>query len=122
MEVDGSVLRKLWFQLGVGILLLLLIIILFLEVKWLFNPIIIIARTIFIPLLISGVIYYITVPLQVLLERFKVPRWGSIGIIFLTIAIVIFIAVLIVGPPITLEVNNLIENGPAIIQSTNVFP
>lgn len=114
-------LRKLWFQLGVGILLLLLIIILFLEVKWLFNPIIIIARTIFIPLLISGVIYYITVPLQVLLERFKVPRWGSIGIIFLTIAIVIFIAVLIVGPPITLEVNNLIENGPAIIQSTNVF-
>ena len=55
--------RKLWFQLGVGILLTLLIIKFIVEVEWIFSPVLIVLQTIFIPLLISGVLFYITVPL-----------------------------------------------------------
>lgn len=111
--------RKLWFQVGIGILLGLFIIKYFIEVKWIFSPLLIVAKTIFIPLLIGGVLFYITVPIQTILENRKVPRWGSMIIIFLMIAGFIWVAVSIVGPPITEQVNNLIENSPAIILETN---
>jgi len=59
--------RKLWFQLGIGILLALLIIKYFSEVSWIVIPIILTLSTIFIPLLVSGVLFYLTVPIQTLL-------------------------------------------------------
>ena len=71
--------KKLWFQVGIGLLIALLIIKYFVEIHWIFNPIVIIFKTIFIPLLLGGVLYYITEPLQRLLEKRGVPRWGSIS-------------------------------------------
>ena len=70
--------KKLWFQVGAGILLTLLIIKYFMEIKGIFTPLVIVAQAIFIPLLLGGVLYYITEPIQRFLERRKVPRWGSI--------------------------------------------
>ncbi len=69
--------RKLWFQLGVGILLTLIIIKFFTEVNWIFTPILIILQTIFIPLLVSGVLFYITVPIQTFLEKAKGTKMGK---------------------------------------------
>ena len=113
--------RKLWFQLGIGILLALLIIKYFSEVSWIVNPIIVILSTIFIPLLVSGVLFYLTVPIQTFLEKRKVPRWGSILIIFFIIIGFVWAAIAIVGPPITKQINNLIENAPLIIREANNF-
>lgn len=56
--------KKLWFQTGVGILLALLIVKYFLEIKHLFYPVVIIASAIFTPLLLGGILYYITEPIQ----------------------------------------------------------
>jgi len=113
--------RKLWFQVGVGILLSLLIIKFVVEVNWVFSPILVVLQTIFIPLLLSGVLFYIAVPIQTFLENKKVPRWGSISIIFLLLIAVIWVAIAIVGPPITEQVNNLIINAPMIVQEVNQF-
>ena len=107
--------RKLWFQWGVGILLLIFIIKFMVEINWIFSPILIILETIFVPLLISGVLFYLTVPLQTLLEKFKFPRWSSIIIIFLLLIALLWAAIAIVGPPITKQVNNLIEKTPTFI-------
>src|SRR5699024_9453844 len=74
-----------------------------------------ILETIFVPLLISGVLFYLTVPLQTLLEKFKFPRWSSIVIIFLLLLALLWAAIAIVGPPITKQVNNLIEKTPTFI-------
>jgi len=111
--------RKLWFQVCIGILLSILIIKYVVEIKWIFSPFVILLKTIFLPLLISGVLFYITVPIQTFLEKRKVPRWGSIIIIFLLLIAFIWAAIAIVGPQITKQVNNLIENAPIIIQETN---
>lgn len=111
--------RKLWFQLGVGILLLLFIIKYVVEVNWLFSPIFIVLKTIFIPLLLGGVLFYITVPLQAFLEKFKTPRWVSIIVILLLLTGLITGAFFIVIPPISEEVTKLAENAPAIIQESN---
>jgi predicted PurR-regulated permease PerM len=104
--------NKLWFQTGIGILIAILIVKYFLEINWIFNPIIIIFSTILIPLLLGGVLYYISVPLQTFLEKKGMPRWGSL----ITI-IVVLIALLggfftLVGKPIAEQVDRLVVNAP----------
>lgn len=113
--------RKLWFQFGVAIILLLLITKYLVDVQWIFAPLFTLLGTIFIPLLISGVLYYITAPLQTFLEKYKFSRLGSILVIFLLITASVFIAVLIVVPPITDEINALIKIAPQIIGTSNDF-
>ena len=111
--------KKLWFQVGVGILLAMLIIKYFIEIQGIFSPLVIIAQTIFIPLLLGGVLYYITEPVQRFLEKRKVPRWGSILAVIAILVAVVWIFVAIIAPPVTKQINNLVENTPAIAQEIN---
>ena len=111
--------KKLWFQVSIGILLALLIIKYFMEIIGIFIPLVIIAKTIFVPLLLGGVLYYITEPIQRFLEKQKVPRWGSILSIFAILIGVIWTFVAIIGPPVTEQVNNLVENTPVIASEIN---
>lgn len=113
--------KKLWFQVGVGILLAMLIIKYFMEIKGILAPLVIIAKAIFLPLLLGGVLYYITEPIQRFLEKRKVPRWGSILSIFAILIAVVWIFVAIIGPPVTKQINNLVENAPAIAKEINVM-
>lgn len=106
--------KKLWFQVGVGILITLLIIKYFIEIKAIFNPIVIIFKTILIPLLLGGVLYYITEPLQRLLEKRGLPRWGSLLTIVLLLAGLLTGLLLLIGNPIATQVNNLVTNAPSI--------
>ena len=108
--------KKLWFQVGAGILLALLIIKYFMEIKGIFTPLVIVAQAIFIPLLLGGVLYYITEPIQRFLERRKVPRWGSILTIIIGLVGVIWLAVSFVGPLVTQQVNNLVDNAPKLVK------
>lgn len=111
--------KKLWFQVGVGVLLAILIIKYFMEISWIFAPVLILGKAIFLPLLLGGVLYYMTEPIQRFLEKRKVPRWGSILTIIISLAAVIWIFIAIIGPPITKQVNNLIENAPVIAKEIN---
>lgn len=109
--------KKLWFQAGIGIILVLLIIKYFIEIHWIFNPLVIIFNTILIPLLLGGVLYYITEPLQRVLEKRGVPRWGSLVTIVLLLAALATGFLLLVGNPIANQVNNLVKNAPTIAAS-----
>lgn len=113
--------RKLWFQVGIGILITLLIIKFFVDVKWVFKPILILLKSIFLPVIFGGVLFYITVPIQRMLERWKIPRWGSIIIIFALLAGGIWLAIAIVGPPIVEQVNIVIDNIPFIVAEMNIM-
>ena len=108
--------RKLWFQVGVGILLTLLIIKYFIEIHAIFNPIVIIFTTILVPLLLGGVLYYISEPLQRILEKRGMPRWGSLITIVVIIAGLMTGFLMLVGSPIANQVNKLVENAPTIAQ------
>ena len=106
--------HKLWFQSGVGILLVILIIKFFVEINWIFNPIFIIFKTILIPLLLGGVLYYISEPLQRLLESKGLPRWASMVTIILVLVGLITGFLLLIIPPIVEQVNSLVRNSPMI--------
>lgn len=106
--------KKVWFQVGIGILILLLIIKYTVEIHWIFNPLFIILQTIFVPLLIGGVLYYVTEPLQRLLEKHGMPRWGSIITIVLLLAGIFTGLALLIANPISNQINNLVKNAPYI--------
>ena len=109
--------KKLWFQTGIGILIGLLIVKYFIEIKWIFNPLWIILTTIFVPLLLGGVLYYVTEPLQRLLEKRGLPRWGGITTIIILLAGLVTGFLLLIGNPIATQVNNLVKNAPTIAAS-----
>jgi predicted PurR-regulated permease PerM len=112
-----KVTRKVWFQVGVGFLLVLLIIKYFVEIHWIFSPLVIILKTIFVPLLLGGVLYYVTEPIQRFLEKRKWPRWSSIlAIVIGLIAIAVGFG-WVVGNPIAEQLNKLVKNAPMISKS-----
>lgn len=106
--------KKAWFQVGIGILIALLIIKYVIEINWIFKPIVIIIKTIFVPLLIGGALYYVSEPFQRWLEKKGLPRWASISTIVLVLAGVVTGILLLIGNPISKQVNNLVDNAPYI--------
>lgn len=107
--------KKVWFQTGIGLLLALLIIKYFMEIRHIFYPIGVILSAIFIPLLIGGVLFYITEPLQRFLEKKNFPRWASISTILALLIGVIVVFVSYVWPLITTQLTNFIEAFPTIV-------
>jgi predicted PurR-regulated permease PerM len=84
------------------------------EISFIFAPVVIIIKAIILPLLLGGVLYYMTEPIQRFLENRKVPRWGSILIILAGLVVVLGIFISIIGPHVTKQVNNLVENAPTL--------
>lgn len=107
--------KKLWFQAGVGILLTLLIFKLFIEIKHIFYPIAVILGAIFIPLLIGGILFYITEPLQRFLEKHKFKRWMSILTILIGLIGILLAFVSFIWPLITTQLVNFIEGFPSFV-------
>lgn len=101
-----------------GLLLALLIMKYFVEVQWIFNPIVSIVSAIFIPLLLSGVLFYVTQPFQRFLEQRKVPRWGSILIILLSLIVAASVLVMMIGDPVVKQFNALVKSAPTIADKT----
>ena len=106
--------RKLWFQVGIGLLITLLVIKYFIEIHWIFSPLVIIFKAVFIPLLLGGVLYYITEPFQSFLEKHKWPRWASILAILVGLVVVVGSIIWIIGSPIATQVNALVKSAPMI--------
>ena len=106
--------KKFWFQWGIAILIGLLIIKYFIEIHWIFNPIIIIFNTILIPLLLGGVLYYVSEPLQRFMEKKGAPRWLSISTILIVLIGLLAGFLALIGEPISNQVNNLVKNAPYI--------
>ena len=106
-------LNKRWFQLGIGVLIAVLIIKFFLEIDHIFKPLGIILGAIFVPLLAGGILFYITEPLQRVLEKkLRFPRWASILAIIVVLIGVIFVAVSWVAPYLTKQITLLVNNIP----------
>ncbi|MFS0785141.1 AI-2E family transporter [Shouchella sp. 1P09AA] len=113
-------LNKLWFQLGIGILLLILIVKNLVEVQWLFEPILIVVTTILIPVLIAGLLFYITEPLQKLLLK-RLPQWATALSILVLVGAMLVIGSSFILDPLIQEANKLIQNAPVIFQQLEQF-
>lgn len=106
--------NKNWFQTGIAIVITLIIVALTMQIQIIFEPMYIVVSTIFYPLLLGGLLYYITEPIQKLLERFRVGRILSIGIIFIILLLVLIGLGAIIVPMIITETQQLIERAPQL--------
>ncbi len=77
--------NKLWFQSGIALIITFVIILIAMQVQVIFEPFITIVMTIFFPVLIGGLLYYITEPIQRFLEKRNAHRLVSILAIFIII-------------------------------------
>src|SRR5690625_5232930 len=92
----------------------MLIIMLVLMVNVIVQLFLTIIATVFIPLLIGGLLYYITEPIQRFLEKRKAGRVTSILAIFIIILLVITLLSMIIVPMVTTQVQNLVSRAPVI--------
>lgn len=104
--------NKNWFQTGIAIVITLLVIALMLQIQMVFEPFYIILTTVFFPLLLGGLLYYITEPIQRMLERFRAGRLLSTGVVFFIVLIVIAGLGAIIVPMIVTETQHLMARAP----------
>lgn len=108
--------NKLWFQTGIGLLLAMLIIFMFQEIREVFNPLVIVATTIFLPALLGGVLFYLTRPLMKWLESRKLPRWASLSTVLIAIGLVFWLIYALIAPVVNSQVSSLVDNLPQMVK------
>lgn len=111
--------NKVWFQAGIGILIVLLIIKMSMEVQHIFYPIAVILSAIFVPILIGGILFYVTEPMQRFLEKRKFKRWASISTILAGLLAIVLAFVSFVWPLISVQLTNFIDAFPTIMNEIN---
>lgn len=113
--------HKRWFQSAVAVIFTLIIILLLIQLQGLFSPIFTVIQTIFVPLLIGGVLFYLTRPILNFLMKHKFPKWSAIIIIFALMGLLIYLFYILLAPIVTQQVNSLISNAPEIINTVEGY-
>ncbi|MUT68407.1 AI-2E family transporter [Paenibacillus sp. NEAU-GSW1] len=99
----------------VFLLVLLLIglnIFVFTKISFIFTPLTVLLKTILLPVLLAGVVYYLLNPIVDYMEKWKIKRVYSILLLFLIIIGLIAILLGAVIPLITDQITSLIDNFP----------
>ncbi|MBM7717376.1 AI-2E family transporter [Siminovitchia sp. FSL H7-0308] len=105
-------LKEKWFKGLTAIIMVFIIIYLGTKISFIFTPLVIIFQSLFPPIVLSGILYYLLRPAVNLLSK-KMPRTLAIIIVFLGIAGVMTGAVFVIGPELQKQFNLLIDNIPA---------
>ncbi|MFY0761874.1 AI-2E family transporter [Metabacillus dongyingensis] len=105
----------------IEILLLLLIFYVSTKVSFLFQPLIVFASTLFFPILIAGILFFIFSPVVKLLEKNKVPRTLAILILYLIFIGLILLLLSTVGPVVSQQITDLFKNFPRYISEISQF-
>ncbi|MDN4081276.1 AI-2E family transporter [Paenibacillus polymyxa] len=95
------------------VLLIGVIIFVFDKVAFIFSPLAVLVKTIILPVILSGVLYYLLTPIVDRMEKWKISRGWSILILYLVIGGGITVAILTVIPVLQNQVTGLINNFPS---------
>ena len=106
--------HRVWFQTGVAVILTLIIIWLIMQVGVIFQPIGTIITTVFIPILIGGLFFYITEPIKRFFERRGLNRIISILTVIIIIFVVVAIFMTLLVPVISDQIRTLVEMWPRL--------
>lgn len=104
-----------FFKFGYAIALFLLIIYLGTLVDFVFTPFIIFFQTVFAPIVLAGVLFYLFRPIVSLLHRWM-PKGIAILLICLTFTGMLTLAVFLIVPTIQEQLNQFVERVPQYYQ------
>ncbi|RED61717.1 AI-2E family transporter [Cohnella lupini] len=107
-----------WFRIGYAIIVVLLIAYLAMKVDYLFDPIGEILAALFVPIVLSGMFYYMFRPAVRLLAT-RLPLSLSIVIVYLAVLGLIVLFSWLIWPPIREQSMTLVQNFPDIVKSVS---
>ncbi|QHJ69392.1 AI-2E family transporter [Planococcus halotolerans] len=107
--------RKPFFEYATGAVLILIILFFLGKIDYALWPFKIIIATLFAPILIAGLFYYLLRPLVNLLRRY-VPKLAGIAIVFTAIALILSIGVYFFGPTVKEQVESFMELAPEKVE------
>ncbi|SFM24527.1 Predicted PurR-regulated permease PerM [Paenibacillus sp. 1_12] len=83
------------------------------KIPFVFKPFIVLVKTVLLPLILTGIVYYLLNPIVDLLERKNMKRIYSIISLYILIIAVITLLILAVIPVIHTQIMELVHNFPA---------
>lgn len=105
-----------FYRYCTAIIAILLIIFLAGKINYVITPIRQFIATLFFPLLISGILYYLLRPAVNLVEKARIPRWISILLVFAASVAIITIVGTYMGSMVVQQGNELIRSIPSFAQ------
>lgn len=112
-----SMLEKRWFKSMIAIILFLIIVFLLNKNQFILTPIVVLLKTIFLPFVVAGILFYLCRPLVNWLEKKKVPRWIAILVAYVAIILIIYGIIRLVGPVINDQLERFVDNLPAMVST-----
>lgn len=109
-----SLLEKKWFKGMLAAIMVLLIVLLLKLNPFLLKPLIVLVKTIFLPFVLAGILYYLCRPLVNWLEKKKVPRWVGIIAAYMVIVLFVYGLIRLVGPVINDQLERFVDNLPVM--------
>ncbi|MCW3792656.1 AI-2E family transporter [Paenibacillus sp. LS1] len=88
------------------------------KVSFVLHPFVVLVKTIVLPMILSGVLYYLLNPVVDRMERWRMGRGWSILILYLAISGVLTVIILTVIPIIGAQIRGLMNNFP--VYSNNI--
>ena len=117
--LKGLIDRK--FVLFLVVILLIGLNILVLDkISYVFHPFIVVLETVFLPFMLTGVVYYLLNPIVDYLERLKIKRVYSIVGLYLVILTVLTLIVMKVVPLLSQQISSLIVQFPTYSQDAQL--
>ena len=107
--------KKPFFEYTTAILLVAVTLFFLGKIDYIFEPLQIIAATIFAPVLIGGLLYYLLRPFVKLLMRY-VSKITGIGIVFTVIIFLLSILIYFFGPLIATQIESLANLAPSKVE------
>nr|WP_285891304.1 AI-2E family transporter [Paenibacillus pasadenensis] len=105
------------FVLFLLVLLLIAVnIYLFSQIKFVFAPLLVLAKTVLLPLLLAGVAYYLLNPLVNWMEQRGMKRGWIIAALYIIIIGLLTLLITIVVPVIRVQIEGLIQNFPMYVK------
>lgn len=82
------------------------------KISFVLHPLAVLIKTIVLPIILSGILYYLLNPLVDIMEKRNIKRGWSILILYLAIAGILTVVVLAVIPVLRNQITGLIDNFP----------
>lgn len=105
-----------FMKTGAAVVLVFLAIYLGSLVNWIFTPLEVLLKTLFVPIIITGVLFYIFRPIIHWLSR-RMPRSSAILLLYFVVGALMIGAISGIVPELQKQFHSLIDNLPAIFAS-----
>lgn len=113
--------NKRFFEVIIGIILIFLLVLLISVTDFIFIPLFKLIGAVAFPIVGAGILFYLTRPLMLFFERFKIHRILAIIFVFIIIIVLAFLFVMYIWPVVRDQITNLIDSIPAMITATQDF-